>query len=142
MKVILRDRLAISSIDTACSYPLKYNEDMTGHDLDGWTIIDCRVLKDEPGNELDTYRQLVMLASEYLFHRHKIVCCCSAGLSRSPAIALGVLVMEYGLAYEDAYFLIDRICKPKIEPTHLSALQKIFKVCGLEVPLECRVKDL
>jgi predicted protein tyrosine phosphatase len=60
--------------------------------------------------------------------RYQTVICCGAGKSRSNAIALGVLV-ENGMDFYDALELVKaRVPIRHIDPSHITALKRLFKV--------------
>lgn len=111
-------------------YPLSKDKLETGRLLEDtdFTILDCRDLMDEP-NDLETYRTKLIEASGLLQKHKKIVICCGAGMSRSPAIAIGVLTKEFKMDFFDAYNLVhEKVPIAEIEPCHISSLKKIFKV--------------
>ena len=57
----------------------------------------------------------------------RVVICCAAGISRSNAIALGVLVKHFHMDSHDAWELIEnRVPISNIHPGHISQLKKLF----------------
>lgn len=59
----------------------------------------------------------------------KVVICCGAAQSRSPAIAIGVLMKRYDMDFYDACNLVrEKVPIAQIEPCHISKLKKLFNV--------------
>ena len=76
-------------------------------------------------NPLSTYSKLIDRAIGYL-RSDGLVICCSAGVSRSNAIAIGVLVVKYGMRFDDAMALVKKnvpIANPL--PCHLRQLKRL-----------------
>jgi protein-tyrosine phosphatase len=86
-------------------------------------------------NPLFEYELNIMRIVSYLELGEKVVICCLAGVSRSNAIALGVLVHHFKINVNQALELITSkvpICN--ILPPHISALSKLLNVkCKIEV---------
>lgn len=94
--------------------------------IDKFRIVDVRTLNDGP-NSLFDYELNIMRVISYLELDEKVVVCCRLGLSRSNAIALGVLVNHFKINFNRAMELISSkvpICI--ILPTHVTALQKLL----------------
>jgi protein-tyrosine phosphatase len=92
-------------------------------------IIDARILSDYEVNDIDDYLALLDAASHALDQNHSVVICCGAGISRSNAIALGVLMKHFHMDFYDAVDLIEEkvpICN--IDPLHVTVLKKIFNL--------------
>ena len=71
----------------------------------------------------------VDLAWELMQKHGRVVICCVAGISRSNAIALGVLVKYGGMDFYDAWTLVeDRVPIANINPSHISKLKRLFNV--------------
>ena len=103
--------------------------DKTGHKLDDWVILDCRTLLDDWVNPIEKYQELISWGMFFLQHDRKIVCCCSAGQSRSCSIALGILVGYFCMDFYDAWELIkvkNPVCN--IGMQHFDMIKKIFEV--------------
>jgi protein-tyrosine phosphatase len=102
--------------------------------IDNFTIVDVRTLVDGE-NPLFEYELNIMRVVSYFELGQKVVICCSAGVSRSNAIALGVLVHHFKIDVNQALELITSkvpICN--ILPPHISSLSKLLNVkCKIEV---------
>lgn len=122
------DNLATHSIGESV-YPLKKYVDAQIGWIDGFRIIDVRMLNDHEGNSDLDYKVNIARITSYLECNVPVVICCSAGQSRSNAIALGVLVQHFKMGFYDAWELVKKkvpICN--IELSHIAALKKMFKV--------------
>lgn len=111
-------------------YPLSKDKLMTGKMLErtDFVILDCRDLLDEP-NERQAYEAKLNEVSELLQKHKKIVVCCGAGQSRSPAIAIAILARYFNMSFQDAYNLVhEKVPIVEIEPCHIRSLRKIFNV--------------
>lgn len=94
--------------------------------IDKFRIVDVRTLIDGP-NPLFDYELNIIRAISYLEIDEKVVICCRLGISRSNAIALGVLVHHFKINFNQAMELISSkvpICN--ILPPHIIALQKLL----------------
>lgn len=94
--------------------------------IDKFRIVDVGTLNDGP-NSLFDYELNIMRVISYLELDEKIVICCRLGISRSNAIALGVLVHYFKINFNRAMELISSkvpICI--ILPPHVTALQKLL----------------
>lgn len=114
----------------------------TGQYLNGYKIIDCRDIPDDPGldsnkyrnynNKSYKYKRKISKAVEYIKNGENVVCCCSAGQSRSSAIALGILIEYFDMDFYDAWKLIrakNPLCN--IAMQHLDAIKSIY---GVKLP--------
>ena len=93
----------------------------TDKDGNKWLIIDARILSDYEVNDIDDYLALIDAALRALYQNHNVVICCGAGISRSNAIALGVLMKHFHRDFYDAVDLIEEkvpICN--IDPLHIT----------------------
>lgn len=109
------------------TYPATKLEEGKLAETDFW-IVDVRDMLDEP-QAIDVYQRKIDYAISCLEKHGKIVICCGAGMSRSPSIAIGVLIKKYGMNFYDAYNLVhDTTPVAEIEPCHISKLKKMFKV--------------
>jgi protein-tyrosine phosphatase len=101
--------------------------------IENFRIVDVRTLVDGE-NPLFEYELNIIRVVSYLELGEKVVICCSAGISRSNAIALGVLMHYFKNDVNQALELITSkvpICN--ILPTHISTLHKLLNVkCKLE----------
>lgn len=122
----ISDRLATHGLGET-TYPA--NELQDGF-LDGtnFWIVDVRDMLDE-SQPVDVYRKKIDYAISCLEKHERIVICCGAGQSRSPAIAIGVLMKRYNMDFYDAYNLVrERVPVAQIEPSHMVNLKRLFNV--------------
>lgn len=98
--------------------------------IDDFRIIDVRVLPefDAPSSPSE-YKLNIMRVISYLELGEKVVVCCSHGMNRSSAIALGVLVQYSKMDFFKALELIQsRVPICTIISTNIVALTKLFNV--------------
>ena len=96
--------------------------------IDRFRIIDVRTLIDGL-NPLFDYELSIIRVISYLEIDEKVVICCRLGISRSNAIALGVLVYYFKMNLNQAMELIGSkvpICN--ILTPHILALQKLLNI--------------
>jgi len=96
--------------------------------INNFRIVDVRTLVDGE-NPLFEYELNIIRAVSYLELGEKVVICCRAGVSRSNAIALGVLAHYFKIDFNQALELITSkvpICD--ILSPHISALCKLLNV--------------
>ena len=65
-------------------------------------IIDVRDMVDKAGNCPDTVRKKIIEGCDSLRARKKTVVCCDYGISRSNAVAVGILAMYESISFEAA----------------------------------------
>src|SRR2546427_10723342 len=91
---------------------------------DYW-IVDVRDMLDET-QPVDVYKQKIDYAMSCLQKHKKIVVCCGAGQSRSPAVAIGLLMMHYKMDFYDAFNLVkEKVPMAQIEPCHIRSLKQL-----------------
>jgi protein-tyrosine phosphatase len=94
------------------------------------SCVDVRVLPefDAPSSPSE-YKLNIMRVISYLELGEKVVVCCSHGMNRSNAIALGVLVQYFKMDFFKALELIQsRVPICTIISTNIVALTKLFNV--------------
>jgi hypothetical protein len=100
--------------------------------IDDFRIIDVRVLLNGEGNNnhhLSEYILNIFRVTSYLEIGEKVVVCSCAGVSRSNAIALGVLVRYFKMDFYRAMDLvISKVPICNILHFHITALKKLLKV--------------
>ncbi len=125
----INDNLATHGIGEII-HPLPDNLSRTGQVLEGteFVILDCRDMNDGY-NPLPIYDKKIRKGVELLDVYGKVVICCGAGISRSNAIAIGLLVEYFGLPFDLAEEIVKEtvpIAQP--EPHLLTGLKKYFGV--------------
>ena len=92
-------------------------------------ILDVRDLFDDDSNSLKDYKEKIDLAWDMIQKHGKVVVCCVAGISRSNAIALGVLVKYFNMDFYEAWeFVKSKVPIANIDPAHIEKLKKLFNV--------------
>jgi predicted protein tyrosine phosphatase len=81
----------IISKDSVSEEEILTFSEATDEDGNKWLIIDARILSDYKVNDIQDYLALIDTCSLALNQNHRILVCCGAGISRSNAVALGVL---------------------------------------------------
>jgi len=69
---------------------------------DDMQVIDVRDLVDKGGNHVDTVRQKIAAGSESLRSGRRTIVCCDYGISRSNAVAAGILARHASLPFAEA----------------------------------------
>ncbi len=127
ISVILDDKLATSGIEYNYDYLLEGNYQSNEKTEGSWKVVDVRRLRDNDSNSLEDYQKYIDLSYETIKEHGKVVICCSYGISRSNAIALGVLVKHYDMAFHDAQKLIkQKVDKSDIVQAHIDKVQKLL----------------
>jgi protein-tyrosine phosphatase len=127
---IVENKLATEGIHEFTIYELNDVD----HETEGianivWPVSDVRDLDDDDSNSLEDYEKKIDLAWELIEKQGRVVICCVAGISRSNAIALGVLVKYFDMDFYDAWELVrQRVPRANINPSHISKLKKLFGV--------------
>jgi predicted protein tyrosine phosphatase len=122
----IADKLATHGLGET-TYPATRLAEGLLESTDFW-IVDVRDMLDEP-QDMQVYKDKIDYAISCLEKHRKIVICCGAGMSRSPAIAIGVLIKHYKMDFYDGYNLVhDNVPIAEIEPCHVSKLKKMFNV--------------
>ena len=94
-----------------------------------WVPIDVRGLADDGSNPLIAYAWHTFMVYQNLYDKENVVICCTAGESRSNAIAVAVLMTYFGMEYYDAVELVrEKVPICQIDPSHLAAIRRLFSV--------------
>jgi protein-tyrosine phosphatase len=127
---IIENKLATQGINEFSYHELKdVDYDTGGVTNITWPVADVRDLYDDDCNSLEDYEKKIDLAWELMQKHGRVVICCVAGISRSNAIAVGVLVKYGGMDFYDAWNLVeDRVPIANINPSHISKLKRLFNV--------------
>lgn len=128
---IIEDKLAIEGIQ---QYQYNFlsegsHQSNTFNSESSWQVIDVRDLYDDDSNSLEDYDKKINLVWNAIQDYGKAVICCVAGISRSNAIALGVLVKYFHMDFYEASELVEeKVPQANISPVHIEKLKKLFKV--------------
>lgn len=95
-----------------------------------YKIVDVRDMVDKQGNPKQLILEKINTAIQLIKEKNKVVVCCDYGLSRSNAIAVGVLVKYYGYNFEEAVKLI--IQKTNRETIQLGMLESVRHALDLK----------
>ena len=75
-------------------------------DRKDFNIIDVRDLVDKAGNSPEAVRKRIIYGARCLKEGKKIVVCCDYGISRSNAIAAGIIASYEGISFDAAVRLV------------------------------------
>ena len=127
---IIENKLATEGIGQFDYIVLNEDHHQAGdHARDSWIVADVRDLYDDDSNSLEEYEKKIDLVWELMQQHNRVVICCVAGISRSNAIALGVLVKYFHMDFYEALELIrEKVSRANISPGHIAQLKKLFKV--------------
>ena len=91
----------------------------------GVEIVDVRHMVDKPGNAEETVRLAAAEALRLLSQGKRVVVCCDYGMSRSNAVAAGVLAIYKGIRFSDAVReVIEKTGERAIRVEVLGAVEK------------------
>ena len=97
-------------------------------------IVDVRDIIDGRGNPESLILKKIDNAIGIIQKKYKVIICCDYGLSRSNAIAVGVLVKHYGYSFEDATkYLFKKVRRKTIQLGILNSVRKALKIDTLSV---------
>jgi UDP-glucuronate decarboxylase len=101
-------------------------------------IIDVRDLVDKAGNRADAVRQKITEGCESLRAGKKTVVCCDYGISRSNAVAAGILAKYESIPFEAAVRrVLEATGEKEIKVDPLQAVRKALEVDQKKIPHEC-----
>lgn len=100
-----------------------------------WAVVDVRDLYDGNSlgnnNTLQDYERKIDLAWEMMQKYGRVVICCVAGISRSNAIAIGVLVKYFKIPFDEAWKLVHlKVPISDIHEVHVTSLKELLGVAG------------
>jgi protein-tyrosine phosphatase len=101
---------------------------------DSWPVVDVRDLYDalditthKNNNTLQDYEKKIDQAYDMIQRYGRVVICCVAGTSRSPAIAIGVLLKYYNMTLEEATnFVYQKVRISDINQMHIESLKELL----------------
>jgi UDP-glucuronate decarboxylase len=95
-------------------------------------IVDVRDLVDKAGNGTDAIRDKIFQGVEYLAQGRRVIVCCDYGISRSNAIATGILATVENIAFDAALRQVQEATGES--EIRLSPLSAVRKALGLPSP--------
>jgi protein-tyrosine phosphatase len=132
MDKIIEGKLAVNGIS---AFDFNFLNEDTTHQTDqkidnkSWAVADVRDLYDDGSNALQDYEKMIDKAYALMQQHDRVVICCVDGMSRSNAIALGVLVKYFKMDFDGAWDLIRRkVPDSDIKPGHILQLKKLFNI--------------
>lgn len=94
---------------------------------DSWKVVDVRKLFDNDSNIIEDYKKYIDLAIDAINLHGRVVICCSYGISRSNAIAVGVLVKYFNMdLFESIKLVNQKVEKADINKAHIEKLINLF----------------
>ena len=92
--------------------------------LGGFELVDVRDLVDKAGNRTDAVKEKILVGVQHLRNGSKTIVCCDYGISRSNAIAAGILAVHDQLSFLDAVRMVqDRTGETEIKLDPLEAVR-------------------
>ncbi len=102
---------------------------MSDASKDKYNFVDVRDLVDKEGNSQKLILEKIQSTINFIEMGKKIVVCCDYGLSRSNAIAVGVLVKHYKYNFEEATkHVIKKIGKESIQLEVLNSVRSALNI--------------
>lgn len=99
---------------------------------DDYDILDVRDLVDDYGNAVEEVRLRVLSGLDSLAAGKKLVVCCDRGISRSNAIAAGILARHQNIPFRDA--ILATISSTGEQSIKLGMLSSVRLALGEELP--------
>ena len=94
-------------------------------DMTGIAIVDVRDLVDKAGNRQDAVKEKILCGAEHLRNGIKTVVCCDYGISRSNAVAAGIITVHQQISFLDAVRLVQaRTGETEIKLDPLEAVRR------------------
>jgi hypothetical protein len=126
---VINEILAIDAIPQT-KKEMRYVDAVVGKN-DDFQIIDVRMLKDNHSNRDGEYLLNIVRVTSWLQCNEKVVICSSMARSRSPAIAVGVLIKYFKLDFFSAWQQVRKKVPSANIDCYIISLKRIFGVGGL-----------
>jgi hypothetical protein len=123
---IINDILAIDAIPQTKEH-MRYVDAVVGN-IEDFQIIDVRMLKDSDSNRDGEYLLNIVRVTSWLQCNEKVVICSSMAKSRSPAIAVGVLIKYFKLDFFSAWDQVRKKVPSANIDRHIISLKRLFGV--------------
>lgn len=101
-------------------------------------IIDVRDMVDKPGNSVEMVKEKIESALNHLKRGKKVVICCDYGISRSNAIAVGILKKQENVSFEDA---VEEVVRTTGEKAIKIEVLNIVRKAVEEFPIQSSVPN-
>jgi hypothetical protein len=121
---IINEILAIAAIGQTKEH-MRYVDAVVGN-IEVFHIIDVRMLKDSQSNTDGEYLLNIVRVTSWLQCNEKVVICSSTARSRSPAIAVGVLIKYFKLDFFSAWEQVRKKVPFGNIDCHIMSLKRIF----------------
>lgn len=103
-------------------------EDVDVNDKE-YTVVDVRDLVDREGNTNQAILEKINAVVNLLKQNHKVVICCDYGISRSNAIAIGVIVKRFNYDFDKAVkFVMEKTKEPAIRIDILNSVRRVLEI--------------
>ncbi len=122
----INDILAIDAIPQT-KEDMRYVDAVVGN-IEGFRIIDVRMLKGSQSNPDGEYLLNIVRVTSWLQCKEKVVICSSSARSRSPAIAVGVLVKYFKLDFYSAWDQVRKKVPNANIDCHIISIKRISGV--------------
>lgn len=110
-------------LGTAPALSVRQDEDMY--------IVDVRDLVDKPGNRAEAVKLKITEGVQLLLDGKKTVVCCDYGISRSNAVAVGILAMHESITFENAVRrVLNATGEKEIKVAPLQAVRRALSIDG------------
>lgn len=94
-------------------------------------IVDVRDLVDKPGNRAEAVKLKITEGVQLLLDGKKTVVCCDYGISRSNAVAVGILAMHESITFENAVRrVLNATGEKEIKVAPLQAVRRALSMDG------------
>ena len=95
--------------------------------IDGFKVFDIREKMLDARNPLEVYQELTEEAITMIKQYGKIVICCRAGISRSNAIAISVLINHFDMSLPQALVLVrEKVPIANPLPCHIEGIERLY----------------
>lgn len=93
-----------------------------------YSVVDVRDLVDKEGNSDQAILEKIDTVIDLLKQNHKVVICCDYGISRSNAIAIGVIVKYLGYDFDEAVrFVMEKTGETAIRIDVLNSVRQVLE---------------
>lgn len=95
-----------------------------------YSVVDVRDLVDREGNSVQEIRSKIDAAADLLKQKHKVIICCDYGISRSNAIAIGILTDSFNYDFNKATELV--VAKTGETAINIDLLNSVRRALDIE----------